>query len=104
MRPQRMGLPGVGGKPLRLVAELPSAQAVTPGQGQTVTVAGVKIGSIAGVELVDGRARVQLDIDPAYKTMVRTDATALLRPRTALKDMFLELDPGRRSAPAAEKG
>ena len=104
MRHQRMTLPVIDAKPLRLEAELPSAQAVTPGQGQTVTVAGVKIGTIAGVKLVDGRARVQLDIDPAYKTMVRTDATALLRPRTALKDMFLELDPGRPSAPAAKKG
>jgi phospholipid/cholesterol/gamma-HCH transport system substrate-binding protein len=104
MRHQRMRLPVIDATPLRLEAEMPSAQAVTPGQGQTVTVAGVKIGTIAGVKLVDGRARVQLDIDPAYKTMVRTDATALLRPRTALKDMFLELDPGRPSAPAAKKG
>jgi phospholipid/cholesterol/gamma-HCH transport system substrate-binding protein len=104
MRHQRMRLPVIDATPLRLEAELPTAQSVTPGQGQTVTVAGVKIGSIAGVKLIDGRARVQLDIDPAYKTMVHTDATALLRPRTALKDMFLELEPGRRSAPVAKKG
>ena len=32
-------------------------QAVTPGQGQTVEVAGVKIGLIANVKLRDGRAR-----------------------------------------------
>ena len=104
MRHQRMRLPVIDATPLRLEAEMPSAQAVTPGQGQTVTVAGVKIGTIAGVKLLDGRARVQLDIDPAYKSMLHTDATALLRPRTALKDMFLEVDPGHRSAPVVKKG
>ena len=67
---------------------------MTPGQGQTVRVAGVRIGDIADVELKDGRAIVTMDIDPQYKDLVHTDATALLRPKTGLKDMFVELDPG----------
>ena len=35
---------------------------------------------------------------------MRRDATALLRPRTGLKDMFLELDPGSRGEPAVPEG
>jgi phospholipid/cholesterol/gamma-HCH transport system substrate-binding protein len=75
-------------------AELPDAQAVTPGQGQTVVVAGVRVGDIGAVELEDGRAVVDLQLEPKYKDLLREDATALLRAKTGTKDMFLEVDPG----------
>jgi phospholipid/cholesterol/gamma-HCH transport system substrate-binding protein len=90
--------------PLRLRAEFSTAQAVTAGQGQTVRVSGVRIGDIGEVELEDGRAVVELVIDPEYEGMVRTDARALLRPKTGLKDMFIDLEPGSDSAPAAKAG
>ena len=91
---QRLRFPIIEDKPIRMNAELPTAQAVTPGQGQTVRVSGVKIGSIASVKLNDGHATVQLDIDRKYEGLIREDATGLLRPKTGLKDMFLEIDPG----------
>jgi phospholipid/cholesterol/gamma-HCH transport system substrate-binding protein len=91
-------------KPLHLMAEFPTAQAVTAGQGQTVRVSGVRIGDIGDVELRDGKAVVEMVIDPQYKGMVRTDAHALLRPRTGLKDMFIELEPGSDKAPPAREG
>lgn len=90
--------------PLRMYAELENAQAVTPGQGQSVQVAGVKIGSIAAVELDEGRARVALDIAPENAGLIRTDAKAMLRPRTPLKDMYIQVLPGSRDAPAARDG
>src|SRR6185436_15733359 len=90
--------------PLHLNAALSTAQAVTPGQGQTVRVSGVKVGEIGGVKLQDGKAIVQMDIDPDYKTLIHTDASALLRPKTGLKDMFLEDSPGSHSAPAVKDG
>ena len=76
------------------------------GQGQTVRVSGVRIGDIGKVELKDGRAIVRMDIDPKYKDLVHTDATALLRPKTGLKDMFVQLDPGggRRAGGQGEAG
>jgi phospholipid/cholesterol/gamma-HCH transport system substrate-binding protein len=77
----------------KIKAEFSSAQAVTPGQGQQVTVSGVKVGDVAGVELEDGHAVVTLDIDQRYAPIYR-DATMLLRPRTGLKDMQVTLDPG----------
>ena len=73
------------------------------GQGQTVRVAGVRIGDIGAVELKDGRAIVRMDIDRKYEDMVHTDATALLRPKTGLKDMFIQLDPGTDGAPVAKE-
>ena len=45
-----------------------------------------------------------MDIDPEYKGLVHTDATALLRPKTGLKDMFIDLQPGTDDAPVAQRG
>ena len=92
---QGLRFPLVQDSPKRIEVELSDAQAVEPGRGQTVRVAGVQIGKIAGVRLENGVAVVELDIERRYEDMVREDATALLRPRTALKDMFIEIDPGR---------
>jgi phospholipid/cholesterol/gamma-HCH transport system substrate-binding protein len=100
---QRMRFPWEDA-PLKLNAEFPTAQAVTAGQGQTVRVSGVRIGDIGNVHLKDGKAIVEMDIDAEYKGLVRTDAHALLRPRTGLKDMFVELEPGSDRAPEAKAG
>ena len=86
-----------------LKAEFQTAQAVIAGQGQTVRVSGVRIGDIGAVELKDGRAIVRMDIDRKYEDMVHTDATALLRPKTGLKDMFIQLEPGTDGAPVAKE-
>jgi phospholipid/cholesterol/gamma-HCH transport system substrate-binding protein len=94
---QRLYLPGwvplVGQNFFTLKGEFTTAQAVTPGQGQTVDVAGVKVGEISNVELKNGRAVVTMKILPKYGTVYR-DASMLLRPKTGLKDMIIELSPG----------
>jgi phospholipid/cholesterol/gamma-HCH transport system substrate-binding protein len=100
---QRLRFPWEG-KPFRLQAAFSTAQAVTPGQGQTVRVSGVRVGDITKVGLKDGHAVVTLDLEPQYKDLVHTDAHALLRPKTGLKDMFIELDPGTDRAPLAKRG
>jgi phospholipid/cholesterol/gamma-HCH transport system substrate-binding protein len=84
-------------------AELPSGQAVVPGQGQTVNVAGVKIGEVGSVRLEDGIAVVDMQIKDEYRPIYR-DATILLRPKTGLKDMYLALDPGTQHAGALPEG
>jgi phospholipid/cholesterol/gamma-HCH transport system substrate-binding protein len=90
-------------KPMSIEAELPDAQAVVPGQGQTVRIAGVRVGDVGGVRLEDGRAVVKLEIERKFLP-VHKDATALLRPRTGLKDMFVELDPGSPQAGEMDEG
>ncbi len=87
-------LPILGQDHFELKAEFSSAQAVTPGQGQTVNISGIKVGSVEGVNLENGAAVVTMDIDPKYADLVHTDASLLLRPRTGLQDMTIEIDPG----------
>jgi phospholipid/cholesterol/gamma-HCH transport system substrate-binding protein len=70
---------------------------VLPGQGNAVTIAGVKVGEISGETVKDGKALLKLRLDAKYGH-VHPDATLLLRPKTALKDMVAELDPGRSGA------
>ncbi len=91
---QRLRFPIIEEKPMTLKAEFSTAQAVTPGQGQTVRVSGVKVGDVGKVELKEGRAIVELQILRKYDDLIREDGTALLRPKTALKDMFIEVQPG----------
>ena len=88
-------IPGLGKDYFTVNAELSGAAGVLPGQGNAVTVAGVKVGEISGVSLKDGRALLKLRLDSKYGH-VHPDATVLLRPKTALKDMVAELDPGTR--------
>ena len=95
---QSLRFPLVQEKPKQIEIELSNAQAVQPGQGQTVRVAGVEVGRIADVEVEDGVAVVTLEIEKDYENLIRSDATALLRPKTALKDMFIEVNPGTAQA------
>ena len=101
---ERLRFPLIQSSPTVMKAEFSTAQAVTPGQGQTVRVSGVEIGQIGKVSLTNGIATVEMDINDKYKHMIHTDATALLRPRTGLKDMFIELTPGTSNAPFAKPG
>src|SRR4051812_22767237 len=94
---QRFRFPFVQSTPFTVNAEFSTAQAVMPGQGQSVRVSGVQIGDIGGVSLKNGRAIVQMRISDSYRHLIHTNATALLRPRTGLKDMFIELDPGSKT-------
>ena len=96
-------VPFVGQSYFTLGGQFETAQAVTPGQGQSVTVAGVKIGEISSVSLVGGRALVTMHIEPRYDAVYR-DATMLLRPKTQLKDMTVELNPGTPSSGRLRSG
>ena len=68
---QRLRFPLVQDKPFMVKVELPDAQAVQPGQGQTVRIAGVEIGQIGKVELKDGKAVVELQLEPKYKGYIK---------------------------------
>ncbi|MBV9363803.1 MAG: MCE family protein [Solirubrobacterales bacterium] len=84
-------------------AQFANAAAVTPGQGQAVTIAGVQVGQVGAVRLDNGRAVVTMNIYRRYAPIYR-DATVLLRPRTPLKDMYLALDPGTKQAGSVPDG
>lgn len=86
--------PFVGESFVHLSGDFTSAQAVTPGQGQAVDMAGVQIGKVSSVDLEGGHAVVGMDIQPKYLQLIHPDATLLLRPKTNLNDMVVEIAPG----------
>jgi phospholipid/cholesterol/gamma-HCH transport system substrate-binding protein len=96
-------VPVIGTDFYEVEAELQTAQAVVPGQGQTVNVAGVKVGEVGDVSLENGRAIVKMQIKEEFAPIYR-DATILLRPKTGLKDMFLALEPGTEQAGELPEG
>jgi phospholipid/cholesterol/gamma-HCH transport system substrate-binding protein len=87
-------VPAVGEEFAHVTGEFTTAQAVTPGQGQAVDIAGIQVGKVTSVDLEDGHAVVGMDIEPKYMDLIHPDASLLLRPKTNLNDMVVEVDPG----------
>ena len=100
---QRLRIPVLEERPFELKAEFETAQAVVPGQGQTIRVAGVRVGDVQAVDVEDGVGVVTFVIDREFLPIYR-DATILMRPTTGLKDMFFQLDPGSTEAGEYEEG
>jgi phospholipid/cholesterol/gamma-HCH transport system substrate-binding protein len=105
---QRFYLPGwvpfVGINFFELKGEFQTAQSVMPGQGQTVNIAGVAVGDVKKVELKNGRAVVTMLVREKYAPMIKKDAFMLLRPKTGLNDMIVELTPGSANAARVPDG
>ena len=102
LQEQRLRIPILEEKPFELKAEFETAQAVVPGQGQTIRVAGVRVGDVADVEIEDGVGLVTFAIDREFLPIYK-DATVLMRPNTGLKDMFFDMDPGSDTEPSSDE-
>jgi phospholipid/cholesterol/gamma-HCH transport system substrate-binding protein len=74
-------------------AEMSAAPGLVAGQGQTVNIAGVTVGDINSIDYENGLARLELSVKRKYVPIYR-NARLLIRPRTALKDMYVALEPG----------
>lgn len=96
-------VPVLGHNYFILKGEFQTAQAITPGQGQGVTIAGAKIGEVQSVDLRHGIAVVTMKVVPKY-ALIYHDATMLLRPKTQLKDMTIEVNPGSPSSGRLHSG
>jgi phospholipid/cholesterol/gamma-HCH transport system substrate-binding protein len=76
-----------------LSAAFEAAPGVSPGHGQEVRVAGVIVGQITGAEVGDdGKARVTMEMNPG--TTVYDNASLVLRPKSPLNEMYVEIAPG----------
>ena len=104
---QRTSLPSwvplIGTDRFALEAEFSTAQAVIPGQGQSVDIAGIKVGEVSGVKLENGHAVVGMDVDNKYAPLIHENSSLLLRPKTGLNDMVVEVDPGTQSSPQVKE-
>ena len=96
-------VPAIGSDFYKLNVDFQTGQAVVPGQGQTINIAGVKVGDVQTVKLKNGIAVVSVNMDKKYAPVYR-NAHVLLRPKTGLKDMYLALDPGTKDAGALPSG
>ncbi|MCW2778370.1 MAG: hypothetical protein JWN17_2095 [Frankiales bacterium] len=83
--------------------EFQSVPAVSPGNGQEVRIAGVPVGSITKASVTDaGTAKLTMKLDEG--TVVYKDAKLLLRPKSPLNEMYVEMDPGTAKAGKLREG
>ncbi len=89
----------------KINAAFPTAAAVVPGLGEPVDVAGVHVGEILGVQLHAGQGVVQMEIDPSKGVkQLYKNAYAVLTPTTPLDDMYIDINPGTKSAGVLPSG
>ena len=76
-----------------LAAEFEAVPGVAPGNGQEVRMHGVIVGQITDARVNDaGRAELVMSLDPGHP--VYENARLVLRPKSPLNEMYVEIDPG----------
>jgi phospholipid/cholesterol/gamma-HCH transport system substrate-binding protein len=71
--------------------------------GNDVRLAGIKVGEIADMQVVDGTARLTLDLDRSVLPL-HTDTRLTVRPVSLLGERFVDLDRGTAEAPVLAEG
>jgi phospholipid/cholesterol/gamma-HCH transport system substrate-binding protein len=81
----------------KVQAEVAQVPGLNPDSQNSVTIAGVKVGSVTKTAVSDrGTALVTMELEGDYK--VHRDARVVLRPKNALNEMQVELNPGTAKA------
>ena len=80
----------VGGDVYEVEAQFNSASGLKP--GTAVEIAGVEVGRIRGITLIEDRAKVTLAVNSTVK--LYTDTIASIKSRGIIGEKFLALSPG----------
>lgn len=89
--------------PASYLLQIPTQNASGIYPGSDVTIAGVSVGTVRNVSLTPGgEAMITADIGPAFAP-VHTDATAQIRPKSLLGEMYVDISPGT-SGPTLRSG
>lgn len=84
-------------------AEFEATPGIAPGNGQEVRISGVIVGQITDARVNDaGRAVVDMELEPGHT--LYENAKLVLRPKSPLNEMYINIDPGDASAPEVEDG
>ena len=80
----------VGGDVYEVEAQFNSASGLKP--GSTIEIAGVEVGRVRGITLIEDRAKVTLAVNNTIK--LYTDTIASIKTRGIIGEKFLALTPG----------
>jgi phospholipid/cholesterol/gamma-HCH transport system substrate-binding protein len=80
----------VGGSVYEVEAQFNSASGLKP--GSTIEIAGVEVGRVRGITLIEDRAKVKLAVNNTVK--LYTDTIASIKTRGIIGEKFLALSPG----------
>ncbi|HEU0067925.1 MAG TPA: outer membrane lipid asymmetry maintenance protein MlaD [Nitrospiraceae bacterium] len=80
----------VGGSVYEVEAQFNTASGLKP--GSTVEIAGVEVGRVRGITLIEDRAKVKLAVNNTVK--LYTDTIASIKTRGIIGEKFLALSPG----------
>ena len=80
----------IGGDVYEVDAQFNSASGLKP--GSAIEIAGVEVGRVRGITLVEDRAKVKLAVNKTVK--LYTDTIASIKTRGIIGEKFLALNPG----------